>query len=99
MPLVKQESYPNPPPMWFAESEDAKIAQILEFLSSIEPSAPNLVRWVHLFFNFDEIFPHNFEEWPYVTDVVFFLYVSFFDQQNTWRRSCINGKTFLYHRT
>lgn len=66
MLLVKQESYPNPPPMWFAESEDAKIAQILEFLSSIEPSAPNLVRWVHLFFNFDEIFPHNFEEWPYV---------------------------------
>jgi len=42
---VKQESYPNPPPMWFAESEDAKITQIVELLSSIEPSAPNLVRW------------------------------------------------------
>lgn len=37
------ESYPNPPPMWFAESEDAKITQIVEFLSSIEPSAPNLL--------------------------------------------------------
>lgn len=37
------ESYPNPPPMWFAESEDAKITQILEFLSGIEPSAPNLL--------------------------------------------------------
>jgi len=29
--------------MWFAESEDAKITQIVEFLSSIEPSAPNLL--------------------------------------------------------
>lgn len=44
VPLVKQESYPSPPPMWFAESEDAKITQIIEFLSCIEPSAPNLVR-------------------------------------------------------
>lgn len=37
------ESYPNPPPMWFAESEDAKITQIVESLSCIEPSAPNLL--------------------------------------------------------
>ncbi|XP_078376677.1 ubiquitin-conjugating enzyme E2 Q2-like isoform X2 [Oculina patagonica] len=37
------ESYPNPPPMWFAESEDAKITQIVESLSCIEPSGPNLI--------------------------------------------------------
>lgn len=39
-----KESYPNPPPMWFAESEDAKITEIVESLSCIEPTAPNLVR-------------------------------------------------------
>lgn len=37
------ESYPNPPPMWFAESEDAKITQIVESTSCIEPTAPNLL--------------------------------------------------------
>lgn len=31
--------------MWFAESEDAKITQIVESLSCIEPTAPNLVRF------------------------------------------------------
>ena len=41
--ICQKESYPNPPPMWFAESEDAKITQIVESLSCIEPSAPNLV--------------------------------------------------------
>lgn len=37
------ESYPIPPPMWFAESEDAKITQIVESLSCIEPTSPNLL--------------------------------------------------------
>ncbi|XP_015765183.1 PREDICTED: ubiquitin-conjugating enzyme E2 Q1-like [Acropora digitifera] len=37
------ESYPSPPPMWFSESEDAKITQIVESLSCIEPTSPNLL--------------------------------------------------------
>ncbi|XP_067017214.1 ubiquitin-conjugating enzyme E2 Q1-like [Acropora muricata] len=37
------ESYPSPPPMWFSESEDAKITQIVESLSGIEPTSPNLL--------------------------------------------------------
>ena len=45
MSVVRKESYPSPPPMWFAESEDAKITQIVEALGGIEPCAPKLVRW------------------------------------------------------
>lgn len=61
VPLVKQESYPNPPPMWFAESEDAKITQIVEFLSCIEPNAPNLVRWFCFPFTFTLLSPEILE--------------------------------------
>ena len=57
VPLVKQESYPNPPPMWFAESDDAKITQIVEFLSCIEPNAPNLVRRLCFPFTFTWLSP------------------------------------------